>query len=513
MPLESRIAAHRELAGALAGGPGGTPPGALWEEEPGRRAGAALADLARAAPAYGAEIAPRAYGDLLRSHFATEHAQDPRLPHPGVMIWGTLEARTGGADLAILAGLNDGTWPALPPPDPWLNRRMRYEAGLPAPERSVGLAAHDFQQAIAASEAMLTRATRSDEAETVPSRWLNRLTNLLGGLGPEGTEALEAMRARGRRWHVLAQALEAPPAREAPAPRPSPRPPLPARPRELSVTRITTLIRDPYAIYAQYVLGLRKLRPLRPRADARARGESLHAVMEAFLARHAAWRGDPDAARAALAEATRALDHAAAGPEIRALWRARLLGVADRLVAGEMARLAEAEPVLAERFGRLALEEPAFTLIARPDRIDARADGTYAVRDYKSGNPPTPKQVRSFEKQLPLTAAMVEAGAFEGLAPAPVTEMTYISLGASGKDAAVPVEKEGTRLADAALADLRRLIAAYDSPEQGYTARRAAESVRFEGDYDHLARLGEWDLASEPVPEPVGAAETIRRAR
>ena len=55
---------------------------------------------------------------------------------------------------------------------------------------------------------MLTRARRDGESETVPSRWLNRLSNLLGGLpGQQGPQALAAMRERGRRWLDLAAAL------------------------------------------------------------------------------------------------------------------------------------------------------------------------------------------------------------------------------------------------------------------------------------------------------------------
>ena len=46
---------------------------------------------------------------------------------------------------------------------------MRDKAGLLLPERRIGLSAHDFQQAIGAPEVWLTRATRSDDAETVPS--------------------------------------------------------------------------------------------------------------------------------------------------------------------------------------------------------------------------------------------------------------------------------------------------------------------------------------------------------
>lgn len=123
----------------------------------------------------------------------------------------------------MLEGLNDGVWPSLPPPDPWLNRPMRMAAGLVPPERRIGLAAHDFMLAAAAPEVVLTRAVRDAEAQTVPSRWLNRLTNLLGGMtGQGGVAALDAMRARGNRWLAMAAALETPATATPRAPRPRP---------------------------------------------------------------------------------------------------------------------------------------------------------------------------------------------------------------------------------------------------------------------------------------------------
>src|SRR5690606_3807675 len=118
--------------------------------------------------------------------------------HPRIMIWGTIEARVQGAELVILGGLNDGIWPQSPPPDPWMNRAMRMEAGLLLPERRIGLSAHDYQQAIAAPRVVISRAIRNADAETVASRWVNRLTNLLNGLPNQGGQvALAEMKARG----------------------------------------------------------------------------------------------------------------------------------------------------------------------------------------------------------------------------------------------------------------------------------------------------------------------------
>ncbi len=70
--------------------------------------------------------------------------------HPRLFIWGLIEARLQHADLLVLGGLNEGVWPALPAPDPWLAPRLRAELGLPSLERRIGLAAHDFATALGA---------------------------------------------------------------------------------------------------------------------------------------------------------------------------------------------------------------------------------------------------------------------------------------------------------------------------------------------------------------------------
>lgn len=506
--LSGHVTTHLALAERLAAGPESTGSGALWERRAGEAAREAMQELAEAGTR-GGPINAYDYGTLLRGHLGGINLLDPLRPHPGVMIWGTLESRVGGADLAILAGLTDGTWPSLPAPDAWLNRPMRRAAGLLSPERRIGLSAHDFQQAIAAPEVILSRPERDEEAETVPSRWLNRLTNLLAGLGPEGAAALGAMRGRGRALLEQAAALEVPAARIPPAPRPSPCPPISARPRQLAVTAITGLIRDPYAIYARHILRLRPLDPLAPAPDARLRGNVLHKVMERFLKARDTWQDTTESARACLSEIARAtLAEAVPQPSMQALWHARLMAVSDRLIEGELERLAVGAPVLTEKHGRLTLSEPDFTLIAKPDRIDRLATGGYAVYDYKSGTPPSPDMVLHFEKQLPLEAAMLERGGFGGLAPGSVEVLGYIAIGASGQDRMLESEGEGGRLADVTLDGLKRLITRYGQRQQGYTAIRAAQLTSFAGDYDHLARYGEWDLTSETVPALVGPEDT-----
>ncbi len=497
-PLADHVTRHRTLAEALAGGPGIIGGGELWRREAGEEALAAVTELEAEAP-HGGEMAPADYADLFAAILNAREVRETVLPHPRIMIWGTLEARVQGADLVILGGLNDGSWPQSPPPDPWLNRRMRLDSGLLLPERRIGLAAHDYQQAIAAPEVLLTRALRDAEAETVPSRWLNRLMNLMAGL-PErgGAQALDAMRARGRYWLNLARALDLPEAEVPRARRPSPRPPVAARPRELPVTRISTLIRDPYTVYARDILRLYPLDPLRPMPDARLRGSVLHRVMEEY----ARSRGDGSAeeARARLMAAARAvLTEEVPWPAARLLWLARLERVAGWFAAFDTAQ--PGSPLMVEEKGAVTLEKAGFTLTARPDRIDRLADGRLHILDYKTGSPPTKKMQELFDKQLLLQAAMAERGGFAAAGPSGVARISYVGLGAAPKVEATEITPE---LLAQVWAGLEALLAAYARRERGYTARRAVFQSRFAGDYDHLARHGEWEVSDDPAPEDVG---------
>ena len=59
---------------------------------------------------------------------------------------------------------------------------------------------------------------------------------------------------------------------------------------------------------------------------------------------------------------------------------------------------------------------------------------------------------------------------------------------------------------DKAFDDLAALVAAYRDPDRGYPSRRAKFSSRFDGDFDHLARYGEWEDSQSPEVISVGGA-------
>ena len=492
-PVVDFSAEHLALTEQLCAGPNTTGAGGLWDEAAGREARRMCTKLQDAAP-FGGTIAARDYAVLFNGVMNDGVVRDRDSGHPDILIWGTLEARVQGVDLTILGSMNDGVWPEAPPPDPWLNRVMRRDAGLLLPERRIGLSAHDYQQAVAGKEVWITRAKRSADAETVPSRWVNRLTNLLAGLPDQnGRQALDAMRARGTKWAAMAAKLSTPTERVDPAPRPSPCPPPDARPDQLSVTQIKTLIRDPFAIYARKTLRLKPLDPLTPTADAPLRGIIVHAILEAFID---GGFGPND--RAALMDIAKAkFDAGCPWPTIRAQWMARMERTADQFLADEAVRQALSDNRITESWGEIPVGATGVTLTCKADRIDVTPDDATLIYDYKTGQLPSKKQQLTFDKQLLLEAAMVERGAFKNIGQKPVAGAAFIGVNAAMKNIPAPLDEQTP---DQVWKNLDALFTRWRDHDRGYTARLALFLKTDISDYDHLSRYGEWDTNEDPEP-------------
>lgn len=414
-----------------------------------------------------------------------------------IHIWGTLEARLQSVDLLVLGGLDDGVWPAESRTDPWLSRVMRAEIGLEPPERRIGLSAHDFAQGFAAPRVLVTRAEKRDGTPTVASRWLQRLTALLG------EEPAKRLQQRGDRYLDIARRLDrVRPQEVSPAPRPEPRPPVAARPRSLSITEIETLVRDPYAIYARHVLRLDPMDPLGVAPDYALRGTLIHDALGSFTQE---WSGPYDAtAETRLRRIGADVLGAIAGfPDIHAVWSHRFRAIVGWFVVWERARDEAVARRCAEIGGGHEFAAPAgtFRLRGRADRIDLRKDGRLDIFDFKTGAPPTARQVLTgLAPQLALEVAMARAGAFgDRFAGRSVSQLGWLALGQVDRGepfkSAVESGLTADALGDEAMIRLSALIAAYDDATRAYVSRaRPMFETRFESPYDHLARVREWAL-------------------
>lgn len=417
-----------------------------------------------------------------------------------VMATGPIEARLLPTDRLVLVGLDEGVFPPVTDTGAWLSRPMRAGLGLSPPEVRIGLSAHDFSAALGAPDTVLIRSARRGGAPTVPTRFLQRLTSLIG---PARTEAMEA---RGNCFLEWARRLDDRPALPR-AGRPNPTPPLTARPRMLPVTDIETLIRDPYAIYAKRILRLRPLDGFGETPDFGTRGTLVHGVLADFVA---TWTGPWDeTAVVALIEfgRSRFSEVLSAYPEVHALWWPRFQALARFIVLefeakrAPLARHTEIE-------GRLELTDR-FTLTGRADRIDIERDGRVTIIDFKTGRAPTAAQIAAqLTPQLPLEAVIARHGGFSRLSgPREAAELVHVVLrGLEGRDeiesysghtprGGDPVTLEQT-IAEAE-ARLRGLVRAYADPNRGYLSRARPFRKTDHGDYDHLARVSEWSIEDD----------------
>src|SRR6202789_2168469 len=157
----------------------------LWRGDAGGAANHLLAEIQEAAADLPG-IEPRAYATLFTELAEAVAVRPVYGRHPRLAILGELEARLQSFDVVVLGSLNEGVWPRAATTDPWLSRPMREALGLEAPERAIGLAAHDFATLAAGPRVFLTRALKVDGTPTVASRWLQRLLQLTKGLKLDG---------------------------------------------------------------------------------------------------------------------------------------------------------------------------------------------------------------------------------------------------------------------------------------------------------------------------------------
>lgn len=395
--------------------------------------------------------------------------------HPRVFIWGLLEARLQQADLMVLGGLNEGTWPGAPPPDPWLAPKIRSNLGLPGLEFRVGLSAHDFASALGAPQVLITRARRDSRSPTVASRLWLRLQAMTGGL------------ARDTRLERLTLALDDPgPPR--PVGRPAPTPSRAQRPSKISVTAVDRLKADPFAFYAQSVLGLRRLDPVDADHSAAWKGTAVHEVLEAWLHED---NCEPakliDRARTLLASAT-------IHSMLRALWQPRLMEAIRWIQEEESTnRAAGRRPLAAEKRGQAEVD--GVLLHGKADRIDRLADGGLAIVDYKTGKAPTQTAVDAgFSLQLGLLGLIAEAGGFEGIDGRPRAH-EYWSLSKYGDRFGKCVRPDRKMGADDFLEHARgnfgEAARKWLTGDEPFTAKLNPAYAPY-GDYDQLMRLEEW---------------------
>jgi len=439
-------------------------------------------------------INPALYPSIIDALMSGVNVKPKPRAYPRLHIWGLMEGRLQHADLMILGGLNEGVWPPEVNSNPWMSRPMMQKFGLSLPERRIGLTAHDFSQACAAKNVLLTRSTRINGSPMVPSRWLQKIENCLttienGYSFPTNYQYLN--------WFLQIDS----PSSICPRPPPCPRPPLESRPKTLSVTSVETWIRDPYSIFAEKILLLKPLEPLDADPGATDKGLLIHKCLEIFIKRYPSGMLSEDAFQNLISIGNQVFEEVIAHPGIRAFWWPRFERIARWFVDFENnRRINNISPIAIEAKGSLNLfvDGVAFNLTARIDRIDCCPGGGIIIVDYKTGGLPSSKQVESgLSPQLLLEALIAGEGGVKGIVSKKVEKLEYIRLSGGLVPGEVrPLIFNLEKVASETLEGLHRLISKFNCLETPYLSRPRPQFKSRFGRYDHLARVKEWSHGS-----------------
>ncbi len=494
----ARIAnAHAEAAEALSHD--GVTPNQVWQGRDGHRLAGLFDGIARYGDA--AVVDASSYATLIEEFMASVTIYPEDDLHPRLSIMGLVEARMQASDLMILGGMNEGTTPQHPEADPWMSRKMRGAIGLPTPFWRAGMAAHDVMMTMASPKVMLTRSSQDNGTPTEPSRWWRRLVAVLTAsqLKPPREQRLVD-------WDRQRHRLKGP---ISPALRPAPVISLEERRRHMmsfSATQLEVLMRDPYAIYARRVLGLRAIDPVLTVPDPALKGTLYHRAIHGFMSQHG--RGDlpDDALNLLLAEGDKQLSALDRTPWIKLFWQLRFKRIAAWLIADETLDRPNREASFSEERGtaKIPINSHEMTITAEADRIDLMQSGAMRIIDYKTGKVPSQSQVNTaINCQLIVEAMIAKAKGFEHISTIP-DEITLAYWKLAGT-ANTPGKKEPRPGQNFTIEDIIALVenrlAEVMQPDTPFLSETVTHDNLKYSDYRHLARVKEWAIISEDTAD------------
>ena len=453
----------------------------LWKGDNGEAAARLSADLLDKASVLG-KINPAEYAGWLEVFMFGATVRRRYGTHPRLKILGPIEARLMQFDRVIIGEVNEGSWPQTIQADPWLSRPMKKDFGLPLPEKNIGVLANDFSALLCHKEVFLTRADREQRTPMVKSRWLMRLETVLQALGIDVQNLDACCYVQWAEYLDKADCLR----KILP---PAPKPPVSARPRQLSASAIENLMRDPYIIFAKYILKLKPLKDLEQTLSFADYGSLVHEILETFNKKYVATY--PENAREellTLGEECFVRHHIPR--EQKAFWWPNFIKTVDWLVAKETAYRQNVAKIYSEVEGQYEFEAPAgkFTVTAKADRVDVTKDGTVNILDYKTGQARSPKEIQhSYAPQLPIEAIIAESGGFPNIAAAPVESLRYWELGRKETGVFAKVEDVMRDTYERIV----EVVSLFDFETTPYLSKPNPKYAPKYSDYEHLSRINE----------------------
>lgn len=484
--FDTLLKAHLQAAEDLAQTPDESGSDRLWSNSAGETAYTLLTEFISYAPVLGV-IDPKGYQDAFKMLLDTKTVRPKFGMHPRLDILGPIEARLIKPDVCIIGGLNEGSFPSFPETGPWINRPMRQALSLPSLENKIAIEALDFAHCFLSPKVYLTRSLKENGSPSIPSRFLSRLDAVLSAshIWYQTTEASFFKQLDRQTKSIKIE-------------RPAPTPPVESRPRQLSATRIETWMRNPYAIYARYILKLFKLDDLEKIQTRQAYGNALHKALEKFMSLPP---NTPNSLDFLLDLGNQCMDQEGLNVAEKEFYQPKFKRSASFFLDQQNQIQPLIKKTILEQTGKITfdLEGGAFTLTAKADRIDLLKDGTATIIDYKTGSPPSKSEITAgYAPQLPLEGLILKRDGFNSISAKNISSLSFWHL--SGKeqgDEIVSVLSSKSKdtietLIQKTEDGLITLINAFDHEQTPYYANPIPAKAPKYDDYKHLSREQEW---------------------
>ncbi len=484
-PFDEILTEHLKIAEDLATSSDKTGEERLWGNEAGQEAYKLFVELKEYGEKFGA-IHPMDYPGIIELFLSGVSVRAKYGMHQRLDILGPIEARLTHPDVCIIAGLNEGSFPMLSDMGPWLSRGMRKSLKLPAIENKIASQSMDFAHCFLSPEVYLTRSVKSDGSQTIPSRFISRMEAVLN--------------ASDIKWDIkspdYARLMDKTDKIEQ-SERPAPTPPVSSRPTELSVTNIELLMKNPYAIYAKYILKLLPLKDIEELQENIVYGSALHKVLEEFLKKDPL-NISPEKFKERAIELLKENGFSEAD---LAFYDEKIEKVSEFIANEQTFRQDITNKVIPEQVGEITFklqDGSDFKLTAKADRIDDLKGNLYEIIDYKTGTPPTGTDIESgLTPQMTLEGVILREKGFKELTKTKDITLSYWHLTGKkkgGEIISIPSKKSKkgvSNLIEEAYTGLKEILNKFRNEETPYIASPRPDKVTF-NDYALLSREKEW---------------------
>jgi ATP-dependent helicase/nuclease subunit B len=400
-----------------------------------------------------------------------------------------IEARLKHYDLTIITGLNEGTWPTTSNDNIWLSNQMRSQIGLISNNKKLALSHSDFLNHLAAPNLVLSRAKKTQGKVKLKSRWLIEIELLL----KKNNLLLLAETKYQKYWQLLNQVKKYQPIEPCSA-----CPPAAARIRKLSATQIERLIKDPYGIYAQKILHLKKLERNFSDINGADFGNAVHSALENFSNNYD--NIDPQERLEKLLEyGEKSLNKHVSNKLALMLWRPRFSNIAKWFINIDENIRKKLPSIVSELYLEAnLLDQEDFILNAKIDRL-AMSQQNIIISDYKTSN--TAISIKNakigINPQLVLEALLIQ----DKYPELNITQIDYWLV--TGKTTmAGEIKKlfadqeEIADLLDETKTGLQNFIKVFLNGKTPLLAIPDENIAPNYNDYTHLERIKEWQLGN-----------------